>query len=508
MKHFNIVLFLFLASQSVVGQSLSWNLFPLHQKSWWRSQNDLKVYYCDSVETLGTERYLYFGLKYIQEPFKDCFADLQKENKAFAEKIPYDLWKPVKVESGQWTWQKSSKPQFYDNSAIGDHWRFRTTTDKNGFDEIEIVHVGNDSISLFGIKTAARQFRVRPYKNSVLVNNAFTNAELMLTEKFGFVRYLPLDLLSEGTIPEMQTLVGCRQGADNFGLVPDYASFMSNYKIGNVYKWQTISFSYISNTETTAYHLDSLLEVKATAQDITLRSYRKTLTIKQKKGAGGVILSTDSSYTVDPKYIRVLVREQLEPCINGVPGWLHESKSRYVQDKTLMYSAGKFDDVEALHMRAETQLGIFLPKDCEIGLLTDIHEVVGAHSACGYSEYRAEYISGYYYELLLGCRNGSKVWGDIVPPTKLALHDPIQVRHFSLYPSLTDGPILGSDISQWADFDENVTLSVHDSAGRMVYCNPRFTNGQWPDLSAYPAGLYLLSIRSDRFVALGKVLKQ
>ena len=508
MKHFNIVLFLFLASQTASGQSPSWDLFPIDQKSWWRSQDDLKVYYCDSVETLGAVRYLYFGLKYIQDPFNDCFLDLQMENKAFAEKIPYDLWKPVKVESCQWTWQQSIKPQFYDNSSLGDRWRFRTTTDKNGFDEVEIAQVKNDSITVFGIKTAARQYQIRPYKNSLLVNNSFTNAELVLTERFGFVRYLPLDLLYTGVMPDIQTLAGCMEGGEKFGLVPDYEYFMSNYKVGNLYKWLTSTFSYLSNIETKQYHLDSLLEVKATPKDITLTAYRKTLTIKQKKGAGGVVLSTDSSYTVDPKYIRVLVREQLEPCINGVPGWLHESNIRYIQEKTLMYSTGTFDSTGTLTMQAETQVGTFFPKDCKIGFLTDITEAVGVHSECGYSEHYIDYFSGFGYELLLGCRNGSKVWGEIAPPTKVAIREPLVVHRLVIYPSFTSGPITGVELPQTLDFEGNMRLDISDAVGRLVYTNLQFTNGQWPDLSAQPAGLYVLSVKSKNAIAVGKVMKQ
>jgi hypothetical protein len=508
MKHFNAVLFLLFVSQSVMSQSPSWDLFPLHQKSWWRTKNDLKVYYCDSVEAFGNTHLYYFGLKYIQEPFGKCFFDLQTGSNEFAEKIPYDFNQFVSVEKSQWTWQNSPKPQFYANSAIGDQWRFRTTKKDNGFDEIEIAHMGSDSVTVLGVKTAARQFRVSAYKDSVLVIKPFSNAALVLTERFGFVQYLPLDQLYNGLVPEIHSLTGCQQGLDAFGLVPAYDAFMSNYKVGNVYKWLESSVSFAFNTDTKHQHLDSLIAVKVTPKDITLTAYRKTLTIKQKKGAGGVIVSTDSSYSVDPSHIRVLIREQLEPCINGVPGWLHEADIRYIQGKTLMYSTGKFDNNGGLTLLAETQLGTFSPKDCNILFLTDVHVSLGVHSECGYSAYRLEYLSGYEDEYLLGCRNGSKVWGDITPPTKVALRDPLVVHRLAIYPSLTKGPITGVDLPQMPDFEENMRLDIHDATGRLVYSDPAFTLGQWPDLSAQPAGLYVLSIQGKNALALGKVLKQ
>ena len=52
----------------IIVQSQDWQPFPLQQRTFWENGPEIKMYYNDQVDTLGSNSYqLYFGKQYYLE---------------------------------------------------------------------------------------------------------------------------------------------------------------------------------------------------------------------------------------------------------------------------------------------------------------------------------------------------------------------------------------------------------------------------------------------------------
>ncbi len=496
--------FLLFVSIVLNAQSAAWDLFPLNQRSWWRADNTLQTFYCDSTDQTGNVRTHYFGARYIPEPFGDCFEPIFISNPDKTDQVPEQFFAPWESTGNTCKLAGADQPQFFTQTQIGDKWSFPVNDASNGFDAVRLEHIADDTLDLWGLKTAAQHFRLQPLLNGQPVSNALTGAEIILTEKAGMLRFIPFHLLLKGQIPPVYELKGFQANGQDYGLVPSFGMFLGKYKAGDLYKWQEIHDTYIPAGQSIVFsqHLDSLTSVQYTPEQIILTSFRRTLSVSTLKGFNGSLISVDSSSTVVPAFVRKLAREKLEAQIETVPGWYNNYRGGTFTN--IIFSQSQFDTANVLSLRGSPDFG-FDSTHCGLGQTIDLSELTYLNNRCGYMGYSLGILNGSSSEFLIGCRMGTEVWGDITQPPTVSVFEPLQVAALSIMPTLTTGPIRIVQPPLGSGFHGDLILEVCNVAGQLSYVETNFTFDHIPDLSALPAGVYLVTVRSHRSLAVGKV---
>ncbi|GEM_PF-2517931 len=498
--------FLLFVSIALSAQSAAWDLFPVNQKSWWRAGDTLETFYCDSTDQTGNVRTHYFGARYIREPFGDCFEPIFISTPEKTDQVPEQFFAPWESTGDTWKLVGAGQPQFFTQTQIGDNWSFAVNDDSNGFDAVRIEHIADDTLVLWGLKTAAQHYRLQPLLNGQPVANALTGREIILTEKVGMLRFTPFHLLLQGQIPPIYELKGFQVSGKEYGLIPSFDLFLGKYKAGDLYKWQEEYNSYVPSGEkiVSAQHLDSLTNVQYTTEQIVLTSFRRTLSVTTVRGINGTLVSVDSSSAVVLVFVRALDRKTLEAQIEAMSGWYNNYSGNFLSN--MVFARSQFDTANVLWSRA-SPVFLFDSTHCELHEPTDLTEFTYLNNHCGYAGYELGAMFGIgYSEVLIGCRMGAEVWGDVTQLPTVSVFEPLQVAALHIIPTLTTGPIRIAQPPLGSGFDGDLVLEVCNAAGQIAYTETNFTFDHLPDLSDLPAGVYLVTVRSHRTLAVGKVV--
>ena len=250
-------------------------------------------------------------------------------------------------------------------------------------------------------------------------------------------------------------------------------------------------------------HLDSLTNVQYTPEQIILTSFRRTLSVTTLRGVNGSLVSVDSSSAVVPAFVRTLDRKKLEAQIEAVSGWYNDFSGDFLSNIVLVQS--QLDSANTLSLRADA-IFHFDSTHCALLQPTDLTEFTYLNNRCGYTGYDSGFMFGSSSEVLIGCRMGTEVWGDITQPPTVSVFEPLQIAALYIIPTLTSGPIRIEQLPLNSGFDGDLILEVCNAAGQIAYAETNFTFDRSPDLSALPAGVYLVTVRSHRTMAVGKVV--
>ncbi len=477
----------------------AWDLFPLNQKTWWRAGDTLRLHYNDSTEIFGQDRFHYFGSKYVLEVFDDCFYSLLGLVPA---EIPFspppDFFYTWNSKNDVWKLNGDDLPIFYPKSLPGESWTF-PVKNGNGYNKIRIECLGSDTVDVFGRPVFAKHFRLMPMLADVPVNNSLSNFEMTLTETFGLTRFIPFHELAEGKTGPVYEIAGLVNSGNKLGLTPDFESFTKNYEAGNLYKWTAHLENYFAGESTFWWYLDSLTSVTRNADEIQLTSQRQTTKIFHKKVNG--VTTTDSSAYFTPEFKRILKRIDFQPLFDAAYSWYHPAVTEFFGN--MAYVTSHFDSTGTVRLSGKFN---YFFEPCDLRGIIDAGYLAYIDNRCGYLGYTEGYLSGHLGEWLIGCRQGAETWGDITPPPTVGVFQPAPVFPLRIYPSLTTGHVVIEDLPETA-FNGTLRLDIRGMDGKLGLENSRYQRGQPVDISGLPAGVYLLTIRSNIAVATGKVVK-
>lgn len=472
----------------------AWDLFPLNQKTWWRTGDTLRLYYNDSTEVSGDQRLHYFGSKYIEEAVGGCLFLMQNMGQDIIVP-PIEYFYQWASKNGEW---KAGSAVFYPESLPGDSWFF-PVSNGNGYHQIQVTCTGLDSIDFFDRKVWAKKFRLMPFDVNGPVNNSLSGFEMALTEQFGLNRFIPFHELAAGKKGPVYEMAGCIKDGKSDGLAPDFEWFTRNYAPGNLYKWVERSEYYWAGESTTFWHLDSLTNVVHTDDEIQLTSYRQSTKVFRKKQNG--ITSTDSSAFIVPEYKRILKRKDFQPLFDATPGWYYPAMTDFFGNA--VYVTNHFDSTGTLRIDGDFS---YMLDFCELNHIIDANYSSSMDSRCGYLGYFHGYLTGWQGEYLTGCRQGNEIWGDITPPPTVGIFQHVPAFPLRLYPTLATNEIYIEDLPE-THFSGDLQIEIRQAEGRTALQAVNYQPGRAVEVSGLPAGVYFVTVRSENALAAGKFVK-
>lgn len=499
MKNACFILFFFVSISSTAQNA--WDLFPLHQKTWWRAGDTLRLYYNDSVEIFGDTRFYSFGSKYVAAVFDDCFWGLLGETDPGIPFFPPpDFFYTWESKQDDWNIPGLGIPVFYPKSLPGESWTF-PVSGGNGYDQIRVMCVEMDSLAFWGKQVWAKKFRLMPLSAGVPVDNILSDFEMILTENYGLSRFIPFHELAKGETGPIYEITGFINDGQNFGWVPSFESFTQNYQEGNLYKWQeTREYYYPTAEKTVLWHLDSLTSVMRTMNEVTLSSHRKTTKIYQKK-TNGITTIDSSAYTI-PEFTRILKKTDFQPLFDAASGWYSPAITNHFGN--MAYVSSHFDSTGALQLSGDFNY-YFNP--CELQGIIDAGYSAFFEDRCGYLGFQEGFLSGYLSERLIGCRQGTDTWGDITPPPTVGVFQPAAVFPLRIFPSLASAEIFIEGLDEQI-FKDDLRLEIRHADGRLGLEIDAYHLGQVVDISRLTAGIFILTITSENAVATGMAFKR
>lgn len=487
----NVLLYsLFIFSVNLKAQN-NWDLFPYQQKTWWKVGDSLHVYFNDLNEPASTGTTHHFCQQYYEGYFDYCFYDIMLE--LYEE---YDIQLPV--EYG-WSWQSvdtawgfDGQKYFYPLCDVGDSWSF-PVNNSNGFNFVNVLCTGTDTLDILGLTTAVKYFSLSPYLNATPVQNELNNVELVLSEKAGFLRFIPFQLLENGQTGPVYEIVGFEQDGQTHGFVPSWEYYFGHFAPGDLMKWKTHETKYVSGQIINIWARDSITAVNFSDTQLVLQSVRETYTVI--KNLNGIVLST--SLQTDPGFVQTFNSLDFESFWSGIPGWLGPTQGNKADFlEAWVDTSGSF--------RVQSYEYYYFDLDnCHAYQPIDYSAIFYMDQYCGYSGKILNYKNGGYSERLLGCSSNGHTWGDLDPlNTSLSAHAAATVP-LGLYPSLARDRVC---IQSSDGLTASATLV--DAYGKQMNLPDIDPDEQCIDVSGLPAGVYSIILfdkghyRTGRFVKI------
>lgn len=468
----------------------NWDIFPLNQKTWWQVGDSLQVYYNDSTEVgpLGSTHY--FGKKYIEGYFGDCFFTLWLDLYEDGFETPENYF---------WTWETSGtawgfngETYFYPQCSVGDSWSF-SIENNSEFSDVVISCTGMDTIDVLGLSTPVKYFSMVPMQNSVPVQNELNNIELILSEKAGFLRFIPFQLLVQGQIGPVYEISGFEKDGQTFGFIPSWESYFGHYAPGDLLKWKKYEMAYSMNTMyITSWIRDSLTAVNFTSEQLILQSVREVY--KETTTGGGNPPVTN--YSINPNYVQTFDRDYFQIFWNGVPKWFGGGQGSSAALLNAWVDTAGFQRIEADYKY------YFNVTDCFYGMPYDYSIRLTMDQYCGLVS-KNENLKNYNsYEDLIGCASNGHTWGDLSSPLSAVSTHSLSDSQLALYPTVTN-----SNVCMSIPDGIRPQAFLIDAYGRQTVLPAFDSDPDCIDVTGLPAGLYNIVLYHNAKYWTGRFVK-
>lgn len=493
-------LFVFLLAQHAfyaTAQS-NWDPFPLGQKTWWRTGDSLRMYYRDSSEAFpGGSQLHYFGEKYIAGVFGDCFLGvwtglLGSEN----------TWSVPKEYLWNWTshgdqWRVEGQTVLRTLSQPGETWTINTPG-AAGFSQLKITCTTLDTLSIFGLTTAARHFSLTPLLGGLPVANSLAGQEFILTEQAGLIRFVSIHSILEGEEAAVYEVAGFVKDGQRFGLAPEWDYFFGHFAAGDRQKWLTIDqifpFGYKID-----WNLQELTAVSFNPDQLDLITAQQHLRYDDPN----VGPNSDSITQFLPEVHQTIYRADWAPAWAAAPGWFAESNWPAAYTRVEAW----FDSTNTLKFELQPNFVLSFA-DCDLQPVNDFKSIRQIDGRCGPFLQIDFYKMGEWSARLVGCESGGISWGDLdsLPTVIVAAHETQPLLSIQASPNPA-GDWLRISLPEPLP-DRHCTLWAVDVQGRAFCLANNFSGTQQVRVSHLPAGSYGLLLYNGNIIARGKFLKE
>jgi hypothetical protein len=228
-----IFLFFFFLSFSLSAQQ-DWDLFPLHQSTWFSRGDSISQYYNDSIIVNGNETLHLFGAKYLYAAFGECTDEIIPEFWEH-EALNFDLKVDSLYSNGDFYFLKINDDtlKFEHLATVGESWNIPTATN----DTFRLTCSDLVEVDIFGFVDSLKSFEIQFIQNGNETPHPLNGQEFLLSKQSGFTQFFSLsDLYFSSEMSSSRILQGMKKEEASYGYTSTFDEFF-HYEIGDILKW-------------------------------------------------------------------------------------------------------------------------------------------------------------------------------------------------------------------------------------------------------------------------------
>lgn len=486
---------------------ISWPLFPLQQRSFWKAGNHLELYYCDQETASGD---LLFGSEYLYGNADQTCFDTLVSAYFDSSMVSNDAQRPTpKIDtlrhlgSGPYAPEFNQNLVFYTTATPGFTW---TTLAPPGsaFDSIVWERGADFSLDLLDFLTAAATYLGVRYQSGI----AADTLHFTISQDFGLVAFVPFRQWFDDS-PITWRIAGLEKDDLKLGFTQRFEDFFHPIQPGSVFKYQfdSIAFTFFRYQE---LQRDSVTSISITPAGVTIGYHRwfRHTRLKPTGVFGEYIVDTTryGNYAFSREFkVETYAYDLLQ-----TPDWFfygadHDGVSNF---SYFLADTLRLDEHGRVRHRLLRQ-EILEWETCEwfAGEFCDYRYGLGEGIGIAW-EGRPCFIYG-WTRALIGYQIGGDTFGDVAPIEIInSVREPVAALPLEISPNPGKNFLnvtLPAPFMHSKDFE----LSLFDAQGKLVKISTENPNGLVlrVDAEFLPNGLYTLRLRCREGVAVGKWVK-
>jgi len=482
---------LLFAFSSQAQSSTDWLPFSPGQRTYWESEDTVRLYYCDSTEVVdGQTRQLFGAHYYYAEQDSLCFDRIIEDHP-----LPLELPKvdTLFVEDDL-IFKKVNEQEirFYHTAPRRFAW-FIPTPDATNWDSLEIICTT--------VTAEEKTFALRAYRNRELVNDF--GIQFRLHKNSGFSEFIPLEQLLRDTLRQYLR-VGYHDGEEH-GFISSTDDFFGVYQVGDVLKWRNRkSYSYGSQV---TIRRDSILAIQSAQDTLTFLVQRSEAKEYYSSGPPDYIDVLDSTRYSSHETRHILYTKSYGKHLQRTPDWFHLELEyhpdviSYINVEPIITDS--LGDFVFTYRSGSFYSGY--QDTCETSVVDGCYSTTTLSSGRGLLFESYLCLGGYTERRLLGYANAIAAFGDtsqIVVSTKKTTRTQLD---FEIFPNPTEDvlhlrlpvPLLKTTFQ----------LTIFDVHGKSMLEKTASGANEQVHVAHLPKGIYFLKIETEKAIGTRRFVK-
>ncbi len=492
-----------------IGAQTQWPLFPLQQRSFWKTGNHLELYYCDYESAAGE---LLFGRDYLYgnsgqtcfDTLLSAYFDLSPINSGATMRPVREIDTLIQMAPGVYAPAFNQNLVFYTEATPGFSW---TTLAPSGsaFDSIVWERSNNFSLDFFDLATEAATYLGTRYQMGI----ASDVLQMTLSEDFGLVEFVPFRQWFDDS-PISWQVAGLERNDLKLGFSQRFENFFHTIQPGSVFKYAFDSIAF-STVRYQRLLRDSVTSVTISPTGVTIgyqRWFRQTrLTLS---GPFGEYVPETPTYG-DYAFSREFKLETYAYDLLQTPDWFfygadHDGVSNF---SYFLTDTLRLDEHGRVRHRLLVQ-EILDWENCEwlAGEFCDYRYGLGEGIGMAWEGWICFFYG--WTNALIGYQIGGDTLGDVAPITVTSnVREPLAALPLQISPNPGQAFIVVTLPTAFVHSD-GFELSMFDAHGKLVQTISENLNGAVlrVDTEFLPVGLYTLRLRCREGIAVGKWVKE
>ena len=279
MKYFNTITFLFTFLLNTLSfQAENWELFPFNQKTYFYFETEnsktISPYYVDFEESEGNFIRQYPLKAYIEAATEGCYDNMNLEVYDLeGGDVAYNYHFAKSENSFEYIFD-TGQISFYPQIEVGESWEIINPAFANRpYTRLRITCTAIEVQTLFSVTDNVKTFEIEAFDEEEPIDVVIENFSIKIGEKYGLIEWFDFDgwVFTDPTVKITLAGLEMNNGETIGEQMPKAADFYP-YLEGSVLQWKEIK------GQRTAFHLDSILSIEKTTEQITYVYNRMTTT--------------------------------------------------------------------------------------------------------------------------------------------------------------------------------------------------------------------------------------
>ena len=489
MKQF-IFLFFFFLSFSLSAQQ-DWDLFPLHQSTWFSQGDSILQYYNDSTIVNGNEDLHLFGAKYLYAAFGECTDEIIPEFWE-NETLDFDLKVDSLYSNDDFYFLKINEDtlKFKYLTAVGETWDIPTAAN----DTFRMTCNNLVEVDIFGFVDSLKSFEIQFIQNGNETPHPLNGQEFLLSKQSGFTQFFSLsDLYFSSEMSSSRILQGMKKEEASYGYTSTFDEFF-HYEIGDILKWHEYDRSSPSDEFelTEKWFIDTITDINLINNQLRLNVNR---TIFTEISENGILIDnftdvgTNAIFSISQIFMDSLLNAPAQHPVAIFQDLRYWSRPAKIEDLGITRTADfinpqAFSLVDCSSVPANQQSGKFII-NTTLGITNSLLD-------------RGE--EGNFFLEMLGYKSGDFMWGELDELPVISSIKNSAESTFEVYPNPANKVIhigFPQDVNK-------VGISVYNLQGQFMM-QKEIERGEDILIGNLAEGLYLLEIKERNRIHQKKI---